>query len=535
MGVFDQKSLPMLNGKTVFLVVDDFEVMLKLNANQLRQLGAETVLTARDGSEALRVLQRNRVDVVLSDWNMPVMTGLQLLQAVRADPKLQALPFIMITAEAERERVEEAIASGVTSLLLKPYAPGQLLTRVNKALAWKPRQQPSPEAMLLSPEPATPAMTKPAPAATATPPRPSILLVDDAPENLMLLSELLKDEYRIRLARSGDKALEICASDDAPDLVLLDVMMPGMDGFEVARRMREHPQSETIPVIFVTALTSADARIQGLDLGAVDFITKPIDPGLLKPRVRNFMRYVQLHKNLQGDYDRMVELAQLREDMAQVTRHDLKGPLAGVLGLLQELAASDGLGRRQTEQLRLLEETTLQVLDMVNLSNELVKIETGRFKLNAQPVALADILRRIVELDRVGFASKRLTISVDTDQPVGEEVPQALGDAMLCYSLFHNLLRNACEAAPQGSRVTVRLHDENPLRISLANQGAVPAGIRERFFDKFVTSGKTGGTGLGTYSARLLAQAQHGDIRLLVDDGTNSTTLEVLLPRMGTR
>ncbi len=523
MSVFDVKSLPTLNKKTTFLVVDDFEVMRKVNVNQLRQLGAESIYTAKDGAEAMRILHTHAVDIVLSDWNMPVMNGLELLKTMRADPKLHAIPLIMITAEAERHKVEEAVANGVTSLLLKPYSPSQLMARVGKALEWKPR--PLPAAV---PEPAAAAMV---PVKENEDQRPSILLVDDAPDNLLLLSELLKNEYRVRLARGGARALEICTSDDPPDLVLLDVMMPDMDGFEVARRMREHPQSENTPVIFVTAMTANDAYLKGMDLGAVDYITKPIVPELLKPRVRNFMRYVHLRKSLQADYDRMVELAQLRENVAQITRHDLKGPLAGALGLLQELAADDALGRKQVEQVRLLEETTLQVINMVNLSNELFKIETGCFELKSQPVELVGILRRIAELNRVSFASKQLTISVDADQPVGVEPPQAMADAMLCYSLFHNLLKNACEAAPAHTRVTVRLLDESPLRVLLINKGAVPATIRERFFDKFVTSGKAGGSGLGTYSARLLARAQHGDIRLEVDDDANTTTLEVSLPR----
>ncbi|MCX7173481.1 MAG: ATP-binding protein [Proteobacteria bacterium] len=106
-----------------------------------------------------------------------------------------------------------------------------------------------------------------------------------------------------------------------------------------------------------------------------------------------------------------------------------------------------------------------------------------------------------------------------------------LGDAMLCYSLFQNLIKNACEAAPENSRVTVSMSDETPLRIVIQNKGAVPAAIRERFFDKFVTHDKQGGTGLGTYSARLLAEAQNGTISLKVSDQEFQTTVTVALPR----
>jgi len=510
----------MIDKNTVFLVVDDFEPMRKVTSGQLRAMGANIILTAKNGAEALRILQKRRVDIVLCDWNMPIMTGLELLKEVRADAILSRLPFIMITAEIERERVAEAINSGVSDLLVKPYTTNRLATRIEKALTARPRSS--------SPSAVTAEMHK-LPMAVGEVERPTILVVDDMVDNLQLLSHLFKDEYRVRVAQSGAKALDICQSDDPPDLVLLDIMMPGMDGFEVARHMREHSTSENIPVIFVTAMTGEDARHKGLELGAVDFVTKPIDPDVLKPRVRNFMRYVELHKQLQADYDTMLETARLHEDIEHITRHDMKGPLAGVIGLVQALADDNTMSREQVEQLRMVEETALQVLNMINLSAELFKIETGRFKLDAKPVRIGDILRRIVEISRASFAAKRLIV-IDTDVPAGEEVPQSLGDTMLCYSLFQNLLKNACEAAPEASRVSITLMNETPLRVVIQNKGAVPAVIRERFFDKFVTHGKQGGTGIGTYSARLLAEAQNGKIALEVSDQDNQTTITVTLP-----
>jgi signal transduction histidine kinase len=341
---------------------------------------------------------------------------------------------------------------------------------------------------------------------------------------------LFKDDYKVRVASNGEKALAICHSDTPPDLVLLDIMMPGMDGFEVAQRMREHPSSEHIPVIFVTAMTDNDARLKGLSMGAVDFVTKPVDPDVLKPRVRNFLRYVELHKQLQADYDSMQEAARLREDVEHITRHDLKGSLAGVLGLVQSLAQDGRLSPDQTAQLRLTEQTTLQVLDMINLSSELYKIETGRFTLQAQPVKLAEVLHRLVEIANTTYAEKPVVVELQSDNPPDTAPPQALGDAMLCYSLFQNLIKNACEASPAQGRVQVALKDGAPLQVLIHNQGAVPAEIRERFFHKFATHGKPGGTGLGTYSAKLLAGAQGGDVALDVSD-PQGTTLTVTLPR----
>lgn len=535
MPLVEERSFFQLDKRKTYLVVDDYDTMRRVTVNQLKLLGAENILTANDGMQALRILRSQHVDMVLSDWNMPVMTGIDLLKAVRADERLFTLPFVMITAEAERHHVEQAVASGVSAMLLKPYSPNQLGHRLERAVAAKHRR------MTLTAGADTPVANKTQAGRsvdTATKAtreetdRLTVLVVDDTPDNLTLLSHLLKDEYRVRLASTGLKALEICSSDDPPDLVLLDVMMPEMDGFEVAKRMREHPNSESTPVIFVTALTTSDARAQGMELGAVDFITKPVDPALLKPRVRNFMRYVQLRKSMQADFDQMVETARLREQVEHITRHDIKGPLAGVMGLLQGMIVDENTTRRQAEMLTLVEETAMTIMNIVNMSSELLKMETGRFELRAAPVELTSILRRVAELNRQTFSAKEVTISVDVDVPVGSEPPRAMGESTLCYSLFQNIVKNACEAAPSGSTVSITLFDDDPLRVVVRNVGAVPAVIRERFFEKFVTSGKQGGTGLGTYSAKLLSEAQHGGISLSVDDSSNTTSITVTLPRV---
>lgn len=118
------------------------------------------------------------------------------------------------------------------------------------------------------------------------PDQPLVLLVDDMPENLTLMSELLADSYRVKVANHGAKALRIAAGDPAPDLILLDIMMPEMDGYEVCRRLKADPATAEIPVIFLTAKTEQADEQQGFDLGAVDYITKPISPPIVLARVR---------------------------------------------------------------------------------------------------------------------------------------------------------------------------------------------------------------------------------------------------------
>ena len=140
-------------------------------------------------------------------------------------------------------------------------------------------------------------------------PKQCVLVVDDSPDNIDLLSEILRDEYRIRIATSGEKALKIVYSDEPPDLILLDIMMPGISGLEICRRLKANPDRRRIPVIFVTAMSSAEDERRGLETGAVDYITKPISPPIVKARVRTHLAL----------YDQTRELAH----MVQQRTHEL--------------------------------------------------------------------------------------------------------------------------------------------------------------------------------------------------------------------
>lgn len=118
----------------------------------------------------------------------------------------------------------------------------------------------------------------------------TVLVVDDTPDNLMLMTDLLKDDYRVKAANSGEKALRILQGDPLPDLILLDIMMPGLSGYEVAEQLKQDPRTRTIPIIFLTAMAATEDEVRGLKLGAADYITKPISPPLVLARVETQMK-----------------------------------------------------------------------------------------------------------------------------------------------------------------------------------------------------------------------------------------------------
>ena len=183
--------------------------------------------------------------------------------------------------------------------------------------------------------------------------RATILVVDDMPENLILMSSLLKDDYKVKVANGGEKALKIAVSDSPPDLILLDVMMPGMDGYEVCRRLKCDPGTMNIPVIFLTARSEVEDEKKGLELGAVDYITKPISPPIVMARVKNHLALKAMAESLRDKNDflevkvaqRTAELvvaleeAEHRKEIAEASLAEikkLKEQLEGERAYLQE-------------------------------------------------------------------------------------------------------------------------------------------------------------------------------------------------------
>ena len=517
-----------------FLVVDDLETMRHVTINQLRLLGAGKILAAHNGLEGLKLLRQHKVDVVLADLNMPLMDGLDLLKAIRADAKLRSLPVIMITSSAERDRVGEVIAAGVTSLLVKPYSQALLETRVARAMTWTP---PAPRA----PKAAAPATSSAASAASAIAasgavampteaparPLPRVLVLADA--NADWCANLPAQGFRLHVTAFPAELLDIAAAEEHPNLVVLDCASTGADPYALLQKLRALPGTEEAPVVLLedSAQPLDVSRLEAL--GPVDVLDRTAAARLLRLRLRNLLHSVQLRDSLQLHYDRLLETAQLQEDVEQIIRQDIKSPLSTVVTQLQTLLEDRDLSHRQVAVLRAIEQGSLHAMNLINLSAELFKIETGRFVLDAKPVPIVDLLRRIAEIDRVSYASRQLTIAVLADEAPGRPPLLAHGDATLCYSIFENLLRNACEAAPTGARIEIAVERQDALTIRISNPGAVPPALRDHFFDRF-EPGTDGKTGLGIYSARVLARAQGGDVVLEVSDAADRTTLIIRLP-----
>lgn len=540
-----------------FLAVDDMDSMRRIMSKNLNQMGFKNVVTASNGAEALRILQTQTIHAVITDWNMPGMTGLDLTKAIRADAKLAKLPILMVTAEADRHQIELAIESGVSDFLVKPYSVNRLEEKLNNIFDKPKPMFAQARAATLSPvagktaKPVTNVVTS---SGNAEPPavvlnddfkkmphKANLLVVDDVPENLDVLVELLEDEYRVNVANSGERALEILGSGKIPDLVLLDVIMPKMDGFEVCRRIKANSATADVPVIFLTAMNDATDLVHGFEVGAVDFVTKPSDPLILKARISTHIKLKRLleetrrnHQELLKNHAALEEHTRLREEVDRIARHDMKNPIGGIINFSSMLLDDDMITRDQKSIIKDIEQSAYSVLNMVNLSFDLYRMEQGTYEFNPCKIDVVQILNRIVKEKKSELDTRKITVQFMVNSKVVKEHEafEALGDELLCYSMFSNLFKNAVEASGAKHTIKIDLHVVDDLAmISIVNHGTVPKEIRDRFFEKFVTAGKPGGTGIGTYSAKLIAETQRGMISMNTSDENSTTTVSVMLPR----
>ncbi len=361
--------------------------------------------------------------------------------------------------------------------------------------------------------------------------RKKILAIDDSPPDLDILKENLRAEYRFQGVTDTQTAMKIIGSDQPPDLVLLDILMPGTDGIEFCRRIKANDSARKIPVIFVTSKDAVEDEASGFAAGGVDYIVKPVNPHLLRARVKTHLELKLAREDLEKQNEILRENARLREEVEHINRHDLKNPLMVIMNVPQVLLGHANITPEQRDWLKMIDDASRKMLDMINRSIDVYKMEIGTYELHPVRVNALKIIQQVTAGYDQSAKDKKLEIELTLQGKSTVDEGSFFVDAeeLLFYSMISNLIRNAVEASPAGGRVTISLSGENVAVIAIHNQGAIPESIRGRFFQKFATAQKQNGTGLGAYSAKLIARTLGGVIGYETSEA-GGTTIRITLP-----
>lgn len=364
--------------------------------------------------------------------------------------------------------------------------------------------------------------------------RPTLLVVDDSPDNLTMMHELLKDTYHVVAANGGEKGLRIACSDSPPDLILLDIMMAGMDGYEVCRRLRADPRTQHIPVIFLTARAEEEDERKGLEIGAVDYIAKPISAPILLARVRNHLALKEFAdtlraKNVELELARTVaeEASRAKSEFLSRMSHELRSPLNAIIGFAQLMESeTPPPTASQVGSLTQILQGGWYLLELINELLDLAVIESGQLTPDMEFVDLAALMPECVDIVSDLARKRSITIALPTAEPA----TYVCADRTRLKQVIINLLSNAVKYNRPGGSVVVRwqARESTGVRLSVTDTGlGLSAAMLGRLFEPFNRLGRDSGgeqgTGIGLVVSRHLMELMGGHIGVESTEGVGST------------
>lgn len=353
-----------------------------------------------------------------------------------------------------------------------------------------------------------------------------ILVVEDTPSNIQILAAVLKENgYQVSVATNGRQALDVM--DRArPALILLDVMMPEMDGFETCQHLKQHAEWSQIPVIFLTARTETADIVRGFELGAVDYVAKPFNTTEVLARVHTHLEMRRQQRQLQENYERLTELERLRDSLVHMVVHDLRSPLLGLSGCLQLLQVDleEKLEPEQAEDLESALTAAQRLSEMVSSLLDVSRLEAGEMPLDRKACDLREVITGAIE-SLGGLTRNRHVLY---DRP--DEAVEAYCDPDVTTRIIANLTANALKFTPASGEVRVSAAVQpGCVRVNVADTGpGIPPEYRVRIFEKFGQvdgrqEGRKHSTGLGLTFCKLAAEAHGGEIGVDSEVGRGST------------
>ena len=359
-----------------------------------------------------------------------------------------------------------------------------------------------------------------------------ILIVDDVVSNVLLLKILLTNEkFQVCTANCGNMCIEQ-AKKEKPDLILLDVMMPDISGFDTAVILKKDPETADIPIIFLTALNNPSDLVKGFQVGANDFLTKPFNKEELVVRVMHQIAFVAAKRLIQKQNDELRAAISNRDKMYSVIAHDLRSPMASirmVLNLVVSAMSPDTIGQELYELLDKANKESEEVHDLLDNLLKWTKSQTGRLNVVMQDLDLNDIIPGVVDIFEVIAATKHIKL-----QYTGSQLLVRADNDML-KTVVRNFMSNAIKFSPENSTIEIsaQQHDADFARVSVRDHGVGIAPERlDSIFNKGETTYGTGGeegSGLGLQLCADFARKIGGDVMVESTLGEGST-FSILIP-----
>ena len=343
-----------------------------------------------------------------------------------------------------------------------------------------------------------------------------VLIVDDIPENLQVLSNILHEKgIDISFSTDGKQALE-AVKFNKPDLILLDISMPVMDGFEVCENLQNNPETKEIPIIFLTARTQSEDVVKGFKIGAVDYVTKPFNSSELVSRVFTHLELKKSRDIIKNQNQQLEELNAMKDRFFSIIAHDLKNPFNTLIGFSELLIENfyDYDEAKTLRYLKLIANSSRQGFALLENLLQWSRSQTGRIKIKRKKQALLPIVEEVFELYQTGADRKSINIIIDVPKDLS-----AVFDKDMIHTIVRNLVSNAIKFTHENGEVVVRAEQKDELVVfSIKDNGTgMSQEIKEKLFRIDVSHTSPGtnqekGTGLGLILCKEFIEQNQGEI-----------------------
>lgn len=356
----------------------------------------------------------------------------------------------------------------------------------------------------------------------------SILVVDDVISNVLLLKVLLAaQKFNVITASNGMEAIDITKKQQ-PDLILLDVMMPGMSGFEVAQKLKNDPEVQHIPIIFLTALNSTADIVTGFKVGANDFISKPFNKEELVIRVNHQISLIAAKRIILQKTEELKKTIQGRDKMYSVIAHDLRSPLGSikmVLNMFVMTMSPQMIGEEQYEMLDSANKSTEELFTLLDNLLKWTKTQTGRLTVVFQDFELVKSISGVFEIFSLVSSSKNIELIFDSNEEINVR-----GDIDMVKTITRNLLSNAIKFSFSGSKIIIEVKKIGNMAVvsvkdfgkGMSQEEQQKLFNSETHFSKYGTNNEEG-SGLGLLLCKDFATKNKGDLWLQSEEGKGST------------
>ena len=570
------------------LLVEDNEINQEVTTDTLEREGFY-VTVANNGEEALDAVKTKEFDIILMDLQMPKMDGYTATRHIRKmETKIKDIPIIAMTAHAMKEEKKKCFDTGMNDHIAKPFEQEVLFSTLYKWIEHKERdvyktddKQFEKNVDTELPDPISGIDRE----KVLKRSKGDILIVEDQPINIRILLDILKPEgYLVRVSRSGERAISTI-NNFQPDLILLDIVMPVMDGYETCKILKQSRQTENIPIIFISALKDVEDKVKAFSMGAVDYISKPFQTEEVLARVKTHLSLKYMREKIEKNNEHLEDIVKERTAELNIINEQLK------LEIKERKQAKDELKKAhnelqtttinmiQNEKMMALGELSSSIihelkqpLNSINIISQSILRDINK-NINLDEKELVDQNQQIVKqigkmseiIDQMRIFSRKsiaedfqkgdvnnalegvlkligkqlMNQNIDVKKVLRANLPLVPINTNHLEQVFLNLMTNARHAIEsfrkEGRSITIKsfINNQNEIVVMINdNGGGVPENIRHKIFDSFFTTKEPGiGTGLGLSISNKIVKEAGGRIELEVIEGDGSN-FNVVLPAL---